>query len=409
MAPSRIPGSTCGTKEVRGCSPSPGPTRSGPHESLSVKVEVDQRTNTRTLIFSKAVSPLEGSNFLWGNPANAALLKPIGSPAAGKAQVFVLDAHGATIMSLRPEVQQAIMLGSILRSNAKPYDFPQWVPVNIQTDIRSQRLPKGVTRYPGPAQWGDFVVWTGNVTVQIYLEFPSDLGFYSRIARGDDRLARGLHFAYTDYNKSMHFWVEEKGLPPEDARSEIRRTNDETLLLVVEGAAFILAAGAGILQVSNAMQANAEEVAGAARRSPRFRAAAQKIRPAGGGVNIGGSAGETPQYTNLNPLSSETSGGPSTALGIENFVKGKMEEMDQIFEAGSVNEITSSKLRFVDFNWDAATQAAARAMRPGGKVGMNVWCTEEKGVLLKAAFERAGFQNVTITGEGVGTMISAVR
>jgi hypothetical protein len=29
--------------------------------------------------------------------------------------------------------------------------------------------------------------------------------------------------------------------------------------------------------------------------------------------------------------------------------------------------------------------------------------------LLKSAFERAGFKNVTISGDGVGTMLRAVR
>jgi hypothetical protein len=375
---------------------------------LDVKVEVDQRTNTKTLIFNRSVSSSEGSSFLWGNPTNAALLKPIGSSAAGKAQIFLLDTRDlATIMSLRPQVRQAIIDGSLLRSNAKPYDFPQWVPGNIQNDIKSGKLPKGVTRYPGSAEWGSVVVWTGNATVQIYQEFPSSLAFYSGIAK-DDFQARLLHSAYTQYNKDMQFWVQAKGLAPEDAKSEIRRTNDEVFKLIIEGAVAILTSGVGISQVNSAMRLNAEEVSNAARRSPRVfvQGSSAKIRPVGGCVNVGGGS-ETPQFTNLNPLTSGTSGGPDK--GIPNLVKGKMEEMDQLFEAGSVEQMISNKLRFVDVNWDVAARAAARAMRPGGKVGMNVWCDQGQKALLKAAFERAGFKNVILENEGTGTMVWALR
>ena len=77
-----------------------------------------------------------------------------------------------------------------------------------------------------------------------------------------------------------------------------------------------------------------------------------------------------------------------------------MEEMDQLLEAGSVDEMISNKLRFVDVNWDQASRAAARVMRPGGKVSMNVWCDASQRAALKAAFERAGFKNVTLLGDG---------
>jgi hypothetical protein len=60
-------------------------------------------------------------------------------------------------------------------------------------------------------------------------------------------------------------------------------------------------------------------------------------------------------------------------------------------------------------NWNQAATAAARVMRPGGKVSMNVWCDASQRAALKAAFERAGFKNVTLLGDGVGTMLHAIR
>jgi hypothetical protein len=46
-------------------------------------------------------------------------------------------------------------------------------------------------------------------------------------------------------------------------------------------------------------------------------------------------------------------------------------------------------------------------MEPGGEVKMNVWCSGNQGSLLKAAFEGAGFCNVEIAGDSVGTMLYA--
>jgi hypothetical protein len=130
------------------------------------------------------------------------------------------------------------------------------------------------------------------------------------------------------------------------------------------------------------------------------------IRPVGGRVNVGGGT-ETPDWTNLNPLRTQY-GGP--AKGIPNHVQGVMEEMDQIFEAGSVEEMMSSRLPFEAVKWDEATRAAANVMKPGGKVRMNVWCRDDQAMAtLKAAFERAGFKNVKITGRGAGTMLEATR
>jgi hypothetical protein len=74
-----------------------------------------------------------------------------------------------------------------------------------------------------------------------------------------------------------------------------------------------------------------------------------------------------------------------------------------------VTLLLENRLRYVDVNWPRATAAAARVMKPGGKVSMNVWCQGQEAAALKAAFERAGFRNVEIFGAGTGTMLTAVR
>src|SRR5688500_2533626 len=110
------------------------------------------------------------------------------------------------------------------------------------------------------------------------------------------------------------------------------------------------------------------------------------MTPVNGKVNVGGGH-ETPNMTNLNPIK-PGSGGP--AQGIPNHVNGSMEEMDQIFKAGSVEYMMSSRLRFGDVNWAQATQAAAKVMRTGGKVEMNIWCQPSEAALIMASFRQAG-------------------
>jgi hypothetical protein len=87
-----------------------------------------------------------------------------------------------------------------------------------------------------------------------------------------------------------------------------------------------------------------------------------------------------------------------------------MEDMDEIFARGSVKKLWSSKLRFVDVDWPRGTWAAANVMPAGGRVSMNIWVSgAAEREALKAAFEQAGFKDVELLGDGVGTILSAVR
>lgn len=132
-----------------------------------------------------------------------------------------------------------------------------------------------------------------------------------------------------------------------------------------------------------------------------------KIKPLNGKVSVGGGF-ENKVGSNLNPTN-PVSGGP--AKNIPNHVPGRMEDMAELFEAGSVKRMISSRLRYVDVDWAKGTQAAAKVMAPGGTVQMNVWtqsAAEQKA--LAEAFVNAGFKNVKVNQvgyDGSSTMISA--
>ena len=135
---------------------------------------------------------------------------------------------------------------------------------------------------------------------------------------------------------------------------------------------------------------------------------AGKIKPVNGTVNIGGT-GEYPDCSNLNPVKPGSGG---RTKNIPNHIKASMEEMDQIFEAGSVKKAIAARLRYPDVNWGRATQAAANVMPRGAKLSLNVWTWSDQEVAaLKASFEKAGFRNVRVWGvaPGPGTMIDAER
>lgn len=384
---------------------------------LGATVSVDPRTFAKKLSFNRHLSPAECSTYLFGNPTRAAVCQPTGAAVAGKYREFTLDTKSVeTVMAMRSDVRDAIVQGSVLTSAGKPYDMPSWIPPSIQQDVKAGRLRQGVTRYPGSGEWGDIIVWKGSASVQIYQEFPADRAFYDRIDgdRGDGHL---LHFAYTQYNKDMKYFVEGRGMSPDDARGEIRRINDEVFKLVLGAAATIMSSGAASAQVMNMMRASGAQVSAAVRRSPRFSgkaptagaaSAGERIVPLNGKVNVGGGGGplEPQGYTNLNPIKAG-SGGPSS--GIANHLQGSMEEMAELIQPQSVSEMISNRLRYVDVNWSRATAAAANVMKPGGKVSMNVWCTAEEAVQLEAAFTRAGFKDVKVTGSGVGTILTAIR
>ena len=142
-----------------------------------------------------------------------------------------------------------------------------------------------------------------------------------------------------------------------------------------------------------------------------------KIRAKNDKINVGGALEKgSEQYTNLNPVN-PNSGGASKS--IPNHVKAPFEEIGEIFQPGTVEEIISNRLRYGDVkDWDAAARGAFKVLRPGGRLGsshpasgMNVWAEEKQVASMIKAFQNAGFKQVRNVGapSGPGVVISAVK
>ena len=123
-------------------------------------------------------------------------------------------------------------------------------------------------------------------------------------------------------------------------------------------------------------------------------------------VNVGG-AGEVRGYINLNPLKANTGG---KTKDIPNLVKKPFEEIGSQFPKGSVSEIISNRLRFVDVSdWKASATGAYKVLGKKGRISMNIWATEREAQLLIGEFTAAGFKDVRVLGSGVGTILTAIK
>jgi RHS repeat-associated protein len=123
-------------------------------------------------------------------------------------------------------------------------------------------------------------------------------------------------------------------------------------------------------------------------------------------VNAGGT-GEVPGYINLNPLKSHSGG---RTKGIPNLIKRPFEQIGEIFKPGTVGDLISNRLRYVDIeDWPAGASGAFRVMAPGSEISMNIWASETQASYLLEVFRKAGFKNVQISSGGEGTMLTAVR
>jgi hypothetical protein len=106
-------------------------------------------------------------------------------------------------------------------------------------------------------------------------------------------------------------------------------------------------------------------------------------------------------------------------------VHASFEEIEQVFQPGTVESIVSYRLPASMVDWTRASTGAARVMAPGGQVQINVWSqsvaqTEQ----ILNALRNAGFSNVRLGGvfdtgrqcvwipsrpTGSGVVISATR
>ena len=136
---------------------------------------------------------------------------------------------------------------------------------------------------------------------------------------------------------------------------------------------------------------------------------ARLLRPFRGRINVGGGfepGSET--ATNLQPFL-EGTGGPAAGTKVPNLVQGRFEDIAELFESGSAEEIFSHRLTFGTVDWPRAAGGAYRVVGSGGKLYLNVWATEEEAKLLVQLFSEAGFRNVTSVGSGPGTLITGLH
>jgi hypothetical protein len=134
---------------------------------------------------------------------------------------------------------------------------------HIRQVILGGKLPSGVTRFPGVKPWGDIVAWInrggGYTSIEVYEEYPDDID-YLGVTHGDAHQARLLHQVYIGYNRDIKYFVEEKGLSPDLARSELRRINDEIFKLVIEATMTMLSLSTGISAIQNSIRSSSGAV-----------------------------------------------------------------------------------------------------------------------------------------------------
>jgi hypothetical protein len=161
-------------------------------------------------------------------------------------------------------------------------------------------------------------------------------------------------------------------------------------------------AGGVLLRLVMGARVGSRNGGGSSQQRPPVRARAVEDR-----VNVGGGL-ETPNgYTNLNPIN-PNSGGPSR--GIPNHIRASFEEIGEVIEHGTVRQIISNRLRFNDIrDWNVAARGAFQVMRSSGQVSMNVWANPHEAQVLLRAFRDAGFRSVEIIGDGVATILRAVK
>jgi hypothetical protein len=160
-----------------------------------------------------------------------------------------------------------------LRSAARKLEFQDWVPEALRNDMRANNLPDGLYRNRYQAAWpsgytSNVVLWLKSGPFgreyQYYQEFPSDPAFYEYLARkkGLSEWQRELVRAtLVEYNNDLWSLISpnrETGAPssmsPYYARDELRTIYAEVLKGVVGGSARIVASGAAITGIANAMR-----------------------------------------------------------------------------------------------------------------------------------------------------------
>lgn len=159
------------------------------------------------------------------------------------------------------------------RSASPAMKFEAWVPEALRNDILANNIPEGVYRNRYQAAWpsgytSNVVVWNKRGPFgreyQFYQEFPTDPAFYEYLtqkkglSQWQGELVRST---LIEYNDDLWSLISPKGavssMSPYYARDELRTIYAEVLKGVVGGSAQIVASGAAITGIANAMRQRA--------------------------------------------------------------------------------------------------------------------------------------------------------
>lgn len=166
------------------------------------------------------------------------------------------------------------------RSASRAMKFETWVPEALRNDILANNIPEGVYRNRYQAAWpsgytSNVVLWYKRGSFgreyQYYQEFPTDPAFYEYLTqkKGLSQWQRELvRSTLIEYNNDLWSLIapypnSETGVAPSMspyyARDELRTIYAEILKGVVGGSASIVASGAAITGIANAMRQRATQ------------------------------------------------------------------------------------------------------------------------------------------------------
>jgi len=115
-----------------------------------------------------------------------------------------------------------------------------------------------------------------------------------------------------------------------------------------------------------------------------LKAAGKTIR-----VNIGGT-GEVADAINVNPLKDQQ------VRSIPRLIVRKAEEIADIFDSGSVDEVVSNNIVRGQVNWNDAAKGAYQVLKTGGKIKIAPYAGQlaEQMAEIESALRQAGFKNI---------------
>ncbi len=118
-------------------------------------------------------------------------------------------------------------------------------------------------------------------------------------------------------------------------------------------------------------------------------------------VNVGGT-GEVPDAINLNPNK------VAPRKGIPNLIEKGGEEIGEIFNPATVDEITSNRLPPNTLDWDRILPGAQKVLKPGGRITIKFQGVGGDGPKIVEQLRNLGFKDIN-NPMNLGAVIEAVK